>query len=276
MAATAGYPLLQTVWQSLHRQDLRFAGAEPTFVGLANYLTLLGDERFWGALARTAAFALVSVGLELLLGLLLALLLQSAARARGLLRMSALLPWALPTVVVALVCRFLFDGATAPVGLAYAGLLGGAPPAWFADGIFAWVPIVCADVWKTTPFVALLLLAGLEAIDPSLYEAARCDGAHALGRFWHITLPLLRPALLVALLFRLLDALRVFDLIYVLTAGGPGTATEPIALYTFSTLFRNLRFGFGSALSVSVFLISFVLACLYVRAMGVRAGEAGR
>ena len=119
------------------------------------------------------------------------------------------------------------------------------------------MPVILADVWKTTPFVALLLLAGLQNIDASLYEAARIDGASAWRQFRHVTLPLLKPAILVALIFRTLDAFRVFDLIYVLTGGGPGTSTEPIALYTFNALLQNLRFGYGSALSVIVFLVTF-------------------
>jgi ABC-type sugar transport system permease subunit len=139
---------------------------------------------------------------------------------------------------------------------------------WFVHHAAAWVPIILADVWKTTPFVALLLLAGLQNIDPTLYEAARVDGAGPWRQFVHITLPLLRPVILVALIFRTLDAFRVFDLIYVLTGGGPGTATEPIALYTFSALFQNLRFGFGSALSVVIFAVTFALALAYIRVLG--------
>ena len=127
------------------------------------------------------------------------------------------------------------------------------PPVWFIHPDLAWVPVILADVWKTTPFVALLLLAGLQNIDASLYEAARIDGASAWRQFRHVTLPLLKPAILVALIFRTLDAFRVFDLIYVMTGGGPGTSTEPIALYTFNALLQNLRFGYGSALSVIVF-----------------------
>jgi ABC-type sugar transport system permease subunit len=127
---------------------------------------------------------------------------------------------------------------------------------------------VLADVWKTTPFVVLLLLAGLQTIDESLYEAARIDGATDWQQFRHVTLPLLRPALLVALIFRTLDALRVFDLIYALTGGGPGTATEPISLYAFTVLLQNLRFGYGSAIAVIIFLVTFGLALLYVRTVG--------
>ena len=144
--------------------------------------------------------------------------------------------------------------------------LGFEPIVWFIHTTTAWVPIILADVWKTAPFVALLLLAGLQNIDPSLYEAARVDGARPWRQFIHITLPLLQPALLVALIFRTLDAFRVFDLIYVMTGGGPGTATEPIALYTFNVLFQNLRFG--AALSVLIFLVTFTLALLYIRVLG--------
>ena len=169
-----------------------------------------------------------------------------------------LVPWAIPTVVTALLWRFIFDGTggIANVALVETGLLD-RPPVWFVHSALAWVPVILADVWKTTPFVALLLLAGLQNIDPALHEAARIDGAGAWQRFRHVTLPLLRPALLVALIFRTLDAFRVFDLIYVMTGGGPGTSTEPMALYTFSSLLQNLRFGYGSALSVLVFLVTF-------------------
>ena len=269
MCAVALFPLLWTLWESLHLHDLRMPWRGRPFVGLANYAEALADERFLGSLLNTATFVSITVPLELVLGLGLALLLHETFRGRGLVRMASLLPWAIPTVIAALVWRFLFEG---PGGLAnrlLVALLAVDPPVvWFADPILAWVPVVLADVWKTTPFVALLLLAGLQNIDPELYEAARVDGASAWQRLLHITLPLLRPALAVALIFRTLDALRVFDLVFVLTGGGPGTATEPIAVYTFSVLLQELRFGFGSALSVVVFTVSFALAWLYVRVVG--------
>jgi ABC-type sugar transport system permease subunit len=136
--------------------------------------------------------------------------------------------------------------------------------------------VILADVWKTTPFVALLLLAGLQNIDDTLYEAARVDGASSWRQFLHITLPMLRPAIAVVLIFRTLDAFRVFDLIYVLTGGGPGTSTEPVALYTFTSLLQNLRFGYGSALSVIIFLVTLSLAIVYIRLLGLRRlGEEG-
>jgi ABC-type sugar transport system permease subunit len=190
---------------------------------------------------------------ELVIGLALALGLQRAVRGRGLLRAGALLPWAIPTVVAALIWRFMFENPQA---------------AWFADARWAWVPILLADIWKATPFVALLLLAGLQTIDPALYEAAALDGATPRRQFLRVTLPLLKPSLAAAVVFRGLDAFRVFDVIYVLTAGGPGTATEPISLYAFNALFRELRFGFGSALSMIVFLVSLGLAGLWIRLAG--------
>ena len=264
------FPLGVTFWESLHLHDLRMPWRGRPFVGLANYAEALAAPRFWGALANTAFFAALTVSLELVLGLALALGLHGAFRGRGAARTAALLPWALPTVVAALVWRFLFEG-TGPGGLTAllesVGLVGEAP-VWLGDPILAWVPIVLADVWKTTPFVALLLLAGLQNIDPALFEAARVDGASAWQRLWHVTLPLLRPALLVALVFRTLDAFRVFDLIYVLTTGGPGTATEPLALFAFQALLQDLRFGFGSAVSMLLFTVSFALAWLYVRVAG--------
>ena len=275
IACVAIFPLLWTVWESLHVHDLRMPWRGRRFVGLANYAEMAADPRFWAALAHTAGFTAVSVGLELVLGLVLALALHRAYRGRGLVRTAVLVPWAIPTVVSALLWRFIFEerAGIANAVLLDLGLLH-EPFVWLAHPWAAWVPVVLADVWKTTPFVALLLLAGLQNIDASLYEAARIDGANAWQQLRHVTLPLLKPAILVALVFRTLDAFRVFDLIYVLTGGGPGTATEPIALYTFHALLGNLRFGYGSALGVVIFLVTFGLALAYIRGLGVRLGEA--
>jgi ABC-type sugar transport system permease subunit len=246
-------PMVWTAWESLHAHDLRLPWLGRPFVGLANYIEAFGDARFMEALAHTALFTLASVTFELLLGLVFALVISGALRLRGAIRVVVLASWAVPTVVAALIWRFLFEGSAFN---------------WFAEPLAAWVPIVLADAWKMTPFVALLLLAGLQSIDPVLYDAARMDGASVWQQFRHVTLPLLRPALLVALLFRTLDAFRVFDVVYVMTAGGPGTATEVVSLYTFSTLLQHLRFGYGSALSMIIFLATFFLALLYIRAAG--------
>ena len=248
-------PLAWTGWESVHLHDLRMPWLGRPFVGATNYLEALAAARFREAVAHTLFFTAVSVGLELLLGVALALALNGVFRWRGAVRALALLPWAIPTVVVALLWRFMFDGERWGV-------------IWFIDPVAAWMPLILADVWKSTPFVAILLLAGLQNIDPSLYEAARIDGATAWRQFRYVTLPLLKPALLVALIFRTLDAFRVFDLVYVMTGGGPGTSTEPVSLYAFEALLQDLRFGYGSALSVLVFLITFGLALLYIRMLG--------
>ncbi|HEU4565303.1 MAG TPA: sugar ABC transporter permease, partial [Gemmatimonadaceae bacterium] len=263
------FPLAWTVWESLHEHDLRMPWLGRPFIGLGNYAELARDGRFWGALAHTALFTAVTVTAELALGLVLALAMNRAFRARGLVRAAILVPWAIPTVVAGLLWRFMFDSQAgiANAMLVELGVLD-RPIVWFVRAATAWVPVMLADIWKTTPFTALLLLAGLQNIDRSLYEATAVDGAGRWRQLRRITIPLLRPAILVALIFRTLDALRVFDLIYVLTGGGPGTSTEPVALYTFTTLMQNLRFGYGAALSVVVFLITFVLALLYIRGLG--------
>jgi ABC-type sugar transport system permease subunit len=271
------FPLLWTAWESVHLHNLQMPWLDRPFVGLANYIEALRDPRFWGALGHTAFFAVTSVGLELLLGLWLALAMNRAFRGRGLVRAAILIPWAIPTVVSALLWRFLFEGQSGVVNavLVRLGVLR-EPLVWFIEANTAWVPVILSDVWKTTPFVALLLLAGLQNIDASLYEAARIDGASAWRQFRFVTLPLLKPAILVALIFRTLDAFRVFDLIYALTGGGPGSSTEPIALYTFNALLQNLRFGYGSALSVIVFGITFGLALVYIKLIGAELTGARR
>lgn len=275
IALVAIAPLGWTAWESLHLDDLRMPWLGRPWIGLGNYREALGDPRVLAAAAHTLFFTAASVAVELGLGLVLALGMSRAARGRALVRVAVLTPWAIPTVVAALLWRFMFDSQAGVAGALLARADLAAPHfVWLASPRAAWLPIVLADVWKMTPFVALLLLAGLEGIDPALYEAARVDGAGAWRQFVEITLPLVRPALVVAVLFRALDGLRVFDLIYVLTGGGPGTATEPIALYTFSALLQDLRFGFGSALSVLVFLVTFLVALAYLRVLGRTLTEA--
>jgi ABC-type sugar transport system permease subunit len=261
------FPILWTVSESLHLHDLRMPWLGRPFIGGANYVEALADARFWSALGHTGAFVALTVSAEMTAGLGLALLMDHGSRARGLVRTAVLLPWAIPTVVAALVWRFIFES---PGGLASVVLEGitGTSPTWFADAVAAWVPLVLGDVWKTTPFVALLLLAALQRVDRSLYEAAAVDGAGGWRQFLDITLPQLKSALMVAVLFRALDAFRVFDVVYVMTGGGPGTATESIALYTFRMTLQNLRFGFGSALSVIIFVVAFLVALAAIRLFG--------
>jgi ABC-type sugar transport system permease subunit len=263
------FPLGWTVWESLHRHDLRMPWLGKPFVGIDNYTAVLGDERFREAVLHTAFFTGATVTLEILLGLFLALSLNRAFRGLNAARAAMLVPWALPTVVAALVWRFMFESDTGLVNgvLTALGVLE-QPLVWFARAGAAWIPLIAADVWKTTPFVALLILAALQNIPDDLYQAASIDGASPWRQTLHITLPLLRPALLVALIFRTLDAFRVFDLVYAMTGGGPGTSTEPIALYTFNALFQDLRFGYASALAVLVFVITAALVAIYVRLLG--------
>lgn len=265
-------PIAWTAWESLHLHDLRMPWLGRPFVGGANYVAALNDARFLQAALHTTAFAVGAVTVEMIAGLCLALALGGLTTTARLARTAVLLPWAVPTVVAALVWRFIFESPAGVASYAVAAV-GIEPPTWLADPVAGWIPIVLADVWKTTPFVALLLVAALQGIDPALYEAARIDGADGWQRFRHITLPLLMPALGVALLFRLLDAVRVFDVVYVLTGGGPGTATEPVTLYSFTMLLRNLRFGYGSALAMLVFLAAAALAVAGGRLIGVSRTE---
>ena len=277
IALVAVFPLAWTAWESLHRHDLRMPWLGRPFVGLENYTAILHDTRFWLALAHTALFTGVTVSVELALGLVLALAMNRGFRGRGPVRAAILVPWAIPTVVAGLVWRVMFDSQAGIVNpmLMRVGILRH-PIVWFVRASTAWAPIMLADIWKTTPFVALLLLAGLQTIDESLLQAAAIDGAGAWARLRYVVLPLLRPAILVALIFRTLDAFRVFDLVYVVSNGGPGTSTEPVALYAFGTLLQNLEFGYGSALSVVIFAITFAIALVYIRGLGVRLGGEAR
>jgi len=273
VALVALYPLAKTIYQSFTNQE--FLALTPAkWVGFKNYETLWHDAIFRHSVWTTTKFTLITVAIEFALGLVIALVVNSSFKGRGAMRAIMLVPWAIPTVVAALLWRFIFDSQAgiANVVLTNVGLLEH-PLVWFVRASTAWVPVILADVWKTTPFVALLLLAGLQSIDQELYEAAATDGASAWWQLTRITIPLLKPAILVALIFRTLDAFRVFDLIYVMTGGGPGTSTEPVALYTFNALLQNLEFGYGAALSVIIFIVTFGLAMLYMRGLGVDLGD---
>lgn len=262
LAAVALYPILAAVWLSLHRFILVFG--ERRFVGLGNYAYLLGDARFWSALGNTAYFTAVAVGVELLLAVPLALLLQRAFPGRGLLRAAVLVPWAIPTVVSARLWAWMFNPDYGLINR----LLLGSDINWLGAPGYALHAAILVDVWKTTPFVALLVLAGLQGIPEDLYKAARVDGASPWRTFRSITLPLLKPALLLAVLFRSLDAFRVFDAIYVLTEGGPANTTETLSIYAYKTLMRSGDFGYGSTLSVATFLCVVVLAAVWLRLLG--------
>lgn len=262
LGGVALYPILAAVWLSLHRFILVFR--ERRLIGLDNYAFLLSDARFWTALGNTAYFTAVAVSVELLLAVPLALLLHRAFPGRGLLRASALIPWAIPTVVSARLWAWLFNPDHGLINR----LLPGADINWLGTPGYALHAAILVDVWKTTPFMALLVLAGLQGIPEDLYKAARVDGASPWRTFRSITLPLLRPAILLALLFRTLDAFRVFDAIYVLTEGGPANTTETLSIYAYKTLMRSGDFGYGSTLSVVTFLCVVALSLVYLRLLG--------
>nr|WP_227394625.1 sugar ABC transporter permease [Jeotgalibacillus aurantiacus] len=252
---------------------------ESNFIGFSNYQRYLTDGRMWQSMWNTLLFTIVSVGAELVLGLMIALLINRAFIGRGIVRASVLIPWAIPTAVAAMMWGFLYDGQTGIVAHYFEqfGLIDDASVllSTGAGGMFS---VIFADVWKTTPYMALLLLAGLQTIPGSLYEAAEVDGAGKWQQFWQITLPLLKSAILVALLFRTLDAFRVFDLIYVLTGGGPANSTESISIYAYITLFSQSNFGAGSVLSVIVFISVAIISVLFIKFIGsdLFAGRSGR
>jgi multiple sugar transport system permease protein len=247
------WPLAHYSWLSLQAQSV-FTGLMPLPVGLANWQRLLADGRFWQDAGQTLRFAVVSVGLELLLGLAIALLLHQRWRGRGLVRSLALLPWALPTTVMALGWRWILNDPNGPINGWLQSLGLGTLP-FLAAPSLAWLAAVLADVWKTTPFVALLLLAGLQTIPSDLYEALALEGGGRWQGLRRITLPLLRPYVFLVLLFRLAQALGVFDLILVLTGGGPAGSSESLALYAYLNAMRFLDFGYSATVMLGMFLL---------------------
>ncbi|MBF2005052.1 carbohydrate ABC transporter permease [Chlorogloeopsis fritschii PCC 9212] len=249
------YPILRAFWLSVFTRNLG-TELQPVFSGLENYVRMAGDGRFWQSLWITTVFTTASVVSELILGLLIALVLNQAFFGRGIVRTTAILPWALPTALIGLAWAWIFNDQFGVVndilrrlGLIETGIN------WLGDPTLAMIALIFADVWKTTPFISILLLAGLQSIPKDLYEAYSVDGANAWQNFRNITLPLLLPQILIAVLFRFAQAFGIFDLIAVMTGGGPGGATEVVSLYIYSTVMRYLDFGYGAALVVVTFLI---------------------
>ena len=263
IALVAAYPILYAIWLSLHQYSVRVAGlsrwAGP--YGLSNYSDALSNSAFWDAMTTTLIFTAASVTLELIIGLAMALAMHAAFKGQGVLRTVVLVPWAMLTVVTAILWRTIFES---PQG--FVNQILGTDTVWLGSEPQALIVIIVADVWKTAPFMALLILAGLQVIPSDIYEAAKVDGATAWQRFRKITLPLLTPAILVALIFRTLDALRIFDLPYVLTKGANGTTTlSLIAQETFAT---NRIYGLGAAYSVLTFITVMIVSAIYIFTVG--------
>ncbi|MGV9246611.1 carbohydrate ABC transporter permease [Streptomyces sp. NPDC003710] len=261
------YPTIMALRESLYGAKgldpkTGFIRTTEPFVGLRNYADIFGEasERFWNAFWNTTFFTVVTVGLETVIGVAMALVMHRAFRGRALVRASILVPWAVPTAISALLWRWIFHSD----GIANA--LIGHQVLWTTEGFHAKVAVIIAEVWKTAPFIGLLVLAGLQVIPKEVYEAARIDGGGPLGQFWRITLPLVKPALLVAVLFRCLDALRMFDLPYILV-GAQKTSVETLSMLAQDQA-SNVRFGPAAAYAVILFLYVFLIALGFVRLLG--------
>jgi multiple sugar transport system permease protein len=260
MLLVTAYPIAYAVWLSLRRYDLRFPD-DSEFIGLSNYTDVLTSELWWNDLANTLTITVISVAIELVLGMLLAIAMHRALFGRRLIRSTVLVPYGIITVVAALAWRFAFDPTTG-----FVNGLTGMDEAWFSERIPAMFVIIATEIWKTTPFMALLLLAGLVLVPDDLLRAARVDGASAWKRFTKITLPIMKPAILVAVLFRTLDAFRIFDSIFVMTRGTAGT--ESVSILGYNQLLVRLNLGIGSAVSVLIFACVVVIAALFVKGFG--------
>jgi ABC-type sugar transport system permease subunit len=259
------FPILESFRLSFYRLILTLPWLGQKMVGWQNYVDLAEDPVAMESLVTTLIFVGVTIPLELLLGLGIALVLNDVFHGRGLLRAVVLIPWAIPTVVSSQMWRFIFNDRYGLINFIFFGGDVSRYLAPLADPHLALVAIMAAEIWKTTPFAALILLAGLQGIPDDLYEAASIDGATAWQKFRHVTVPLIRPALLLALLFRTIDSLRVFDLVFVTTQGGPADATNVLQFYGYKKTFAEGMVGYGSAIAVAVFSMSLVFSLAYLR-----------
>ena len=239
------------------------------FIGLSGFAQLFQDTRFFKALGHTLVFTVISVALELVLGMLLALIMNKAMRGIGAIRTIALIPWAIPTAVSAMIWSYMYDGSYGVISKIFSmvGIISKQSQMLLTTS-GAMGAVILSDVWKTTPYMALLLLAGLQVIDRGLYESSAIDGAGPIVTFFKITLPLMKPSLLVALLFRTLDAFRVYDLIAILTGGGPGNGTESLSVYAYKLVFGQSNYGYGSVVVIGMAVCVAIIAVIYVKVLG--------
>ncbi len=261
-------PIAYSFFLSLYQIVLGLPRLGENFVGLANYEKLLEDPAALNSLEVTIIFVCFSTVLEVCVGLLMAVAINESFRGRGMVRAAILIPWALPTVVASQLWRFAFNDQYGIVNYVCFGPDIAHYKAWLADPFSALIAIMLADVWKTSSFAGLIILAGLQTIPDELYEAARVDGANAFQRFLFITLPLLKPSILLALIFRTMDAFRVFDLVFVMTQGGPADATNVLQFYGYKKLFDEGMVGIGSAVSVMVFILVLSVSIFYLNLVG--------
>jgi multiple sugar transport system permease protein len=263
----SAYPLLYSLYLSLFNYRLN----KYTFIGLANYQQMFQDTLFWGSVKTTLIFTAVVVPTELVLGLLLALLLNEELRFRGIYRTALIIPMVLAPVVVGILFRLLYNIDFGLPNYLLENVFHLARIDWFGNSDLSLVAIMTMDIWQWTPFMFLVLLAGLQSIPVDLYEAARVDGASAWQSFWRITLPLLRPTVMVGLLVRSMDALRIFDQVFVTTQGGPGTSTEVVSFFIYKQAFKFTHITYAAALVMVLLVITLFISVFYVRLL--RSGE---
>ncbi len=269
LVVITGYPLAYNLWNSFHNYVVT-SGQPATFNGLANYARLFHGHSFLPALENTAGFTVVSVVVETAIGLALALALNRPFRGRGAVRAAVFIPWAVPTVVSGMLWKSMFDPQQGFVNYVLRALhLPGGHVTWLANTGTAWGAILVADAWRNTPFMAILLLAGLQVIPAEIYEAARIDGATAWQSFRRITLPMLKPALMVALIFRTLSAFLIYDVVYAMTSGGPGSSTDVLSYLDWRAFLVQSDFGYGGAVAVFLIIVCLAIAAAYVRAFRV-------
>jgi len=255
-------------------EDMNKCFVRSNFIGLKGYYEAVKDERVWIALKNTVVFTIISVAIEFLLGLGLAIIMNKAMRGQGFVRAISLIPWAIPTTVAALMWSYLYDGTSGIIAniLQNIHIINDSRDL-LLTGSGAMASAIAADVWKTTPYMALLILAGFQTIPGVVYESAKVDGSGVFNTFFKITLPLLKPSILVALLMRTLDAFRVFDLIYVLTSGGPGGSTETMSIYAYKTMFQQTNFGYGSIVVILMVIFVALIAAFYIKVLGTNVME---
>jgi trehalose/maltose transport system permease protein len=264
MLLVTAYPIIDNIYLSLLRADLRFPD-DNAWVGLNNYITVLTSSTWWRDFWHTILIMGVSVSIELVLGMLLALVMHRAIFGRGVIRTSALVPYGIITVVAAFAWRFAWssaEGGFVPKVLGFSF-----DPVATTEPFWNYVVVIATEVWKTTPFMALLLLAGLTLVPDELHEAAKVDGASNWQRFWRITIPIMKPAILVALLFRTLDAFRIFDSVYIISNGN-NPNVETVSVLNFNELLTRLNLGVGAAISVLIFICVVILAALFIKGFG--------
>jgi ABC-type sugar transport system permease subunit len=267
-------PIVRALWMSLHIIDLKRPAIGQPFVGLGNYIEVMQDKYFWASIGRTFYFMFASIAVEMVGGIAVAMLLNTEFRGRALLRTLILIPWALPITIDAIMWKWIFNPTYGAFNsLLYQMGLIHSYQAWLSSPMSALHVVIVADVWKVTPLVVLLTLAALQTIPGELYEAAVIDGANRLAAFWRVTLPLLTPTLLIVLVLRTMDAFKVFDIIYIMTSGGPSDGTKLIAYYTYLEAFSFLRLGTGAALAYLMTIFIGLLAFLYIRLMKNREVE---